>query len=363
MGAIDLRKGHCVRKISRNHTAEPEAGDDQSCRQLKASSLDVYRLSEGSGDQNLIQDSPSDALPLLITDALGAIREGASDEELLLPFLDSVESIIQHVECHLYLSESSLYVSKAGIDLVTLFRSLSERNDTAEKEVFFPLLSNGGEPLGVLTARSKAYKGLDYHEHRYLQQFAKVLAGLIEHSNAYTRISRSATYDDLTGFYGRRIFFELLDKELSKGVRNDHPTTVMMMDLDHFKAINDRYGHEAGDQVLKFFADLVRKVLRNSDIVGRVGGEEFAVLLPETTADDASMLARRVLQHASAASVDTDHGNTVCFTVSIGIACSAKLLEGGALMRQADNALYRAKRDGRNRVEVNRSVPLRPDRV
>jgi diguanylate cyclase (GGDEF)-like protein len=127
---------------------------------------------------------------------------------------------------------------------------------------------------------------------------------------------------------------------------------VLMLDLDHFKDVNDSYGHPAGDAVLKAFVATVVDVLRESDVIGRIGGEEFAVLLPNTTQEGACALANRMLAAVHANPVRFE-GRSVAYTVSIGAADLRAQKSFGELLAESDSALYRAKRAGRDRLEVS----------
>jgi diguanylate cyclase (GGDEF)-like protein len=160
-----------------------------------------------------------------------------------------------------------------------------------------------------------------------------------------------ATTDSLTTVYNRRTFKELAEPQLSRSRRADMPVSLLMLDLDHFKRINDTYGHLGGDDVLKAFAGLVRSCLRKEDLLARYGGEEFVVLLPGAAQAQAFSLAERIREEVAARSFDAN-GHLVRVTVSIGIASEAgdTLPSLEAMLGRADEALYRAKNEGRNRV-------------
>jgi diguanylate cyclase (GGDEF)-like protein len=158
-----------------------------------------------------------------------------------------------------------------------------------------------------------------------------------------------ASTDALTGAHNRRSFFELCDRELQRARRYGRPLALLMLDVDHFKRINDAHGHGVGDEVLKRLVGVCVKNLRPQDIVGRLGGEEFAVAMPESPAEAAERAAERLRRSLSQVEVPADKGS-VHFTVSIGVAdwppdrCLEDTLE------RADKAMYAAKRGGRNRV-------------
>ncbi|WP_223967715.1 sensor domain-containing diguanylate cyclase [Bradyrhizobium sp. RD5-C2] len=160
-----------------------------------------------------------------------------------------------------------------------------------------------------------------------------------------------ATTDPLTGLFNRRQFLTTLDAEWSRFQRYYRSVSVLMVDIDYFKSINDRFGHAAGDEAIKAVAEICTRGKRKSDVVGRVGGEEFAVLLPETTLSRARTVAERIRKRAEGLALRADD-RPVSFTVSIGVAEAITSMPGiDALMKAADAALYQAKERGRNRVE------------
>jgi diguanylate cyclase (GGDEF)-like protein len=160
----------------------------------------------------------------------------------------------------------------------------------------------------------------------------------------------AATTDPLTGLLNRRGFFETANALMTHSRRRMAPVSVLAFDLDHFKSINDRYGHAVGDAVLQMFAKVARDTLRVSDILGRLGGEEFVAVLPSTLAE-AAIAAERVRMALAAASI-VRGGQRVTVTVSVGVSSGAPTMAVDTLITRADDALYRAKANGRNRVET-----------
>ncbi|HLG84239.1 MAG TPA: GGDEF domain-containing protein [Bradyrhizobium sp.] len=167
----------------------------------------------------------------------------------------------------------------------------------------------------------------------------------------------AASVDPLTGLLNRRGFAEacarVIDREAKAGGR---PVTVMIFDIDHFKGINDRFGHPAGDEILKLFSTVVINNLRISDLSGRIGGEEFAALLP-CSLEEGVLVAERVREAFEASDIVVEEGK-VDTTVSIGVAGGPAGTELEVLLAAADTALYQAKRSGRNRVETAEELPL-----
>jgi diguanylate cyclase (GGDEF)-like protein len=166
-------------------------------------------------------------------------------------------------------------------------------------------------------------------------------------------IRRLVCIDFLTGAATRREFFDVAEREFARAARYELPLSLLALDLDHFKGINDRFGHAVGDIVLKSFVETAKTYLREFDTFGRTGGEEFCILLPQTHLAGARALARRILKGVHATSAPTPD-QPVKFTVSIGVAeLTPQTPSLAALMHAADRALYRAKAEGRARVAVS----------
>jgi diguanylate cyclase (GGDEF)-like protein len=165
-------------------------------------------------------------------------------------------------------------------------------------------------------------------------------------------LQRLSTTDSLTELYNRRHLLRLYEQAFASATRYGYDLSVAMMDVDHFKAINDAHGHLAGDRVLQEFAKWLRQSIRKGDIVGRYGGEEFLVILPHTPLKGALTFAKRFRQTVEAHEILLDSGESVRITVSVGVASwpEVPVTESWDLLRLADAALYEAKRAGRNRV-------------
>ncbi len=174
----------------------------------------------------------------------------------------------------------------------------------------------------------------------------------LEAANA--RLLELATRDGLTGLFNRRHFFELAERELARARRSGLPLSIVMLDLDHFKQINDSRGHAAGDQVLREVAALFGLVLRETDIVGRYGGEEFAALLPDTTREEALHIAERLRAVVAQHQVEW-RGEVIRCSASLGITHLDSVAGGtlDTLLERADTALMSAKSGGRNRLVVS----------
>jgi diguanylate cyclase (GGDEF)-like protein len=165
---------------------------------------------------------------------------------------------------------------------------------------------------------------------------------------ARDELARLASTDALTGLFCRRQWFDMAAIELARSRRYDQPFALLMADLDHFKRVNDTYGHGVGDDVLKHFASVLQSECRGSDIVGRLGGEEFAVLLPQTPLRAAQDVARRIVETSRAVIVPCSSGD-VRFTCSVGVTeGSGADLSIETVLERADMALYQAKHNGRD---------------
>ena len=166
----------------------------------------------------------------------------------------------------------------------------------------------------------------------------------------------AASMDPLTGMFNRRGFAEATSRVIEREATAGRPVTVLIFDIDHFKGINDRFGHPAGDEILKLFATVIINTLRFTDLSGRIGGEEFAALLP-CSLEDGVHAAERVREAFEASGIVVEEG-PVDTTVSIGVAGGPAGTELEVLLAAADTALYQAKRNGRNRVEAAEELPL-----
>jgi len=203
----------------------------------------------------------------------------------------------------------------------------------------------------------------------YATTIASSFAFILMHKERSDRETYElATTDSLTGVYNRRTYKELAEPQLSRSRRAQLPVSLLMLDLDHFKRINDTYGHLAGDDVLKAFALLVRNCLRKEDLLARYGGEEFVMLLPGTSHSAAAVLAERIREEVAAMPFDAN-GHRVRVTVSIGVASEAgdTLPSLEAMLGRADEALYAAKNQGRNLVVAlpmpQAAAPAKPIRA
>jgi diguanylate cyclase (GGDEF)-like protein len=179
-----------------------------------------------------------------------------------------------------------------------------------------------------------------------------------------TLLEKESITDPLTGLYNRRYLDRRLKEEFSRAKRYKTPLSILLVDIDHFKSVNDTHGHQAGDLVLSYLAKLTLNAVRTSDIAARYGGEELLVIAPNTAESAAGALAERLRQHIENHELvlTRDPGNrqVVRITVSVGVAVvDGEMEKAQQLVQQADEALYRAKKEGRNRVVVHKAVSKR----
>ncbi len=183
-------------------------------------------------------------------------------------------------------------------------------------------------------------------------------------SKSHDRLEKLATYDSLTGLLNRWAIEGHVEAELNRVRRDQGSVSLLMLDIDHFKIVNDKHGHLLGDRALQMVADLMAQNKRPYDWAGRWGGEEFLIVLPETVPPEAVMVADRIRAAVEKARLTLSDGGSLQLQVSVGVstasAAAGTLAPLEVLVRQADDALYAAKRDGRNRVRLYELTDARP---
>jgi len=207
-------------------------------------------------------------------------------------------------------------------------------------------LSFSGYTVVALALGARAYVLRARHHREVMEAQNASLNRMNEHLDHLARV------DSLTECANRRHFQACLEAELARCCRYGHVASLLVVDLDHFKEVNDKHGHSGGDQALRHFVSVARRELRGEDVLGRLGGEEFGILLPETEAMHASAVAERIRRAVESAPAGFGRAS-IPLTASFGVACWKSSAESsGALMQRADAALYEAKAAGRNRVVV-----------
>jgi diguanylate cyclase (GGDEF)-like protein len=214
-----------------------------------------------------------------------------------------------------------------------------------------PLLV-GNQGVGSLLLGSSHPNAFSEANLNVLVNFAATTTSAIQNAVLHGEIQKLATVDPLTGLYNRRAFEELGEREVDRYNRLGRPLSVVMFDLDHFKPVNDTYGHLVGDQVLHALTARFRNNIRQTDIMARFGGDEFALLLPETDLPTASEIADRICKAVQSTPFRTDAGE-IYLTASMGVTTATYQVSNLAtLLARADAALYRAKQNGRGRYEA-----------
>lgn len=221
----------------------------------------------------------------------------------------------------------------------------------AEGKMLMLPLTAGGESFGCLALLTQKGLRLAKDQVQTLNAAVNHLALALRNALLYRQVKSMADHDGLTKIANRRRFEERLEEEAQRHGRYDQPLSLILMDLDHFKRINDTFGHPTGDAVLRGVAGLLLENLRGSDFPARYGGEEFAVLLPHTSRDQAALLAERIRLRAAQRNFGPP-GEEVRLTLSAGVAAMAQGAQAQELVSLADQALYLAKNGGRNLVVV-----------
>jgi diguanylate cyclase (GGDEF)-like protein len=272
-----------------------------------------------------------------------------------MPYLSQALDIAQQVglraeaaRCHelladIYEQQGDLKQALAQVKLLNQVKETIYNEDTAKRIANLQVIHQ------VESAKRDA-------EIQYLKTI-ELQKEIEKRKESESALEELATLDALTGVLNRREFFILAEKEVQSTLQNQQPSSIIMLDVDHFKTVNDDYGHAIGDQVLTAIAQIIRDNLRREEVVGRIGGDEFAILLPGSDGRQGQRIAQRLHDKIASQSFKLDQG-TFSLTVSLGV---AELDRGhddslSALLDHADQAMYSAKRSGRNRIATYHAV-------
>jgi len=217
-------------------------------------------------------------------------------------------------------------------------------------------IRQGGVNLGILALTRPEADPLSEVEVRFLSAVATTLALAIHHASLVDELRKLSNHDELTGLANRRLLGARLDREIARARRYSTDLAVLTLDIDHFKQLNDRFGHPVGDAVLRDVAEVLTAGVRAVDTVARVGGEEFVVLLPRTNGDAAARVADKLRSRIAAHDVAELEGKSRV-TISLGVTVLDDAEGAAALLSRADQALYEAKNTGRDRVVLRFSRP------
>ncbi|HPS66442.1 MAG TPA: diguanylate cyclase [Holophaga sp.] len=223
----------------------------------------------------------------------------------------------------------------------------------AEKSLIFVPLLVGDKVVGMMSVQSHIVHAYDKQKVETVRAIGAYIAIAIENSKLFRQIQRLASIDGLTGLLNRRHLTEAIQRAHLQTRRYKRPTGIIMIDVDHFKQVNDSYGHDAGDEVLKALAKVFTEKLRKSDAIGRFGGEEFVALLPETPLEGTGVLAERLREAIEALRMPLPCGGSFQVTASFGVSViHPDDPDPDTVLRRVDQALYHAKQSGRNRVST-----------
>lgn len=275
------------------------------------------------------------SLPQFYNDAINGVEIGMGVGSCGTAAFSAKRVIVDNITTHDYWRPYATLAERAGLEACW-----SE-----------PIISSCGKVLGTFAIYHTTPSAPDSKDIERISFAANLAAIAIENKYAHSELEHRAYSDYLTKLPNRRYFFESAETEISRHNRYKDELSLIMFDIDHFKRINDEFGHSVGDLVLQKIADICRVELREIDIIGRIGGEEFAILLPQTNTQEAKTVAERLRIAISQGEVEMGEESSPHFTASFGVSSAGdKTASIDDLLNQADTALYEAKENGRNRV-------------
>jgi diguanylate cyclase (GGDEF)-like protein len=227
-----------------------------------------------------------------------------------------------------------------------------DKDESVVRSLIIVPLKLGKTVKGIMSTQSYSADAYSQEDKETLELLASHAVIALENSTLFSEVQELAITDSLTKVNNRRRFFDLAEQEFERSRRYNRPLSLIMLDIDHFKRVNDTYGHAAGDTVLEQLAQLCQKSLREVDVFARYGGEEFVILLPETTSIEAQLTAERIRQLVARTPIEIT-GDSLTITISFGIVELDKDCKNvEELLDRSDQAMYASKRNGRNRVSI-----------
>lgn len=297
---------------------------------------------------------------------IAKIIETQYETSYIIPIIgEMIDKFVSDHLIYIFLRNKLIWPSACNdekiFELIKCLNNKSEYILTPDKKIgVFPLISEG-KLLGSIVTKSTD-NVLSEKEINYLEQLTNQAATTISRANVYAEILKHATLDALTGFNNRRQLEERIKQEVSSAKRQKRNLCAIMTDIDFFKSVNDTYGHATGDLVLKTVSHVIKLQLRDYDIAGRYGGEEFSIILPYTRIFEAKMVAERLRKAVENTKIDISKVNNetndknISVTISLGIAEYENGDDEHTILQKADKALYKAKEGGRNKAEIYENI-------
>ena len=297
---------------------------------------------------------------------IAKIIETQYETSYIIPIIgEMIDKFVSDHLIYIFLKNKLIWPKACNDDKIfELIKCLNDKSEyilTPDKKIgVFPLISEG-KLLGCIVTKSME-NILSAKEISYLEQLTNQTATTISRANVYAEILKHATLDALTGFNNRRQLEERIKQEVSSAKRQNRNLCAIMTDIDFFKSVNDTYGHACGDLVLKTVSRVIKLQLRDYDIAGRYGGEEFSIILPYTKLAEAKMVAERLRKAVENTKIDVSKVNSdvseknIGVTISLGIAEYTDGDDEKTILQKADKALYKAKESGRNKAEIYENI-------
>ncbi|MGD8910480.1 MAG: DUF484 family protein [Chromatiales bacterium] len=337
-------------------------------RELELMSADTLAELLHAMTEGMMASFKVDSIQLLLADPDHEIRHLLSSNgisEAAYAYLRFVDDSLDSLNPRY----SRLSTPWLGPYLAPEFDALFDHNQGLKSIAVLPLYCRNKLIGSINLGSSDPHRFTRHHATDFLARLGKITGVCLENTINRERLLISGLTDPLTELHNRRYLDRRLNEELSRANRYHQPLSCLFIDADHFKRINDNYGHQAGDCVLRELANRIRSQLRASDVATRYGGEEFALLLPQTNLNEALLLAERIRHEVAQSPIQLEDGQAASLTVSIGVSETLPMLGksrhqevGEHLLASADQALYQAKANGRNRIECLTQTVITADK-